>query len=142
MKAIPIYCALGLDPLDDPEVFFYSPGHHVVFPVNVRYLDGPTTNPRIIFQYVDINAVRGWSGSFWTGDTLGNFTSVVDESPVGPRRVESTPLREEFVSHRPNPWCGTCGGVRRARSPGCRRLRLRRIGVSWALWCLDEGVAR
>ena len=36
VKALPIYGALGNDPLDDPEVFCYYPDHNAVFPVNMR----------------------------------------------------------------------------------------------------------
>ena len=47
VKALPVYGALGKNQLDDPEVFCYPPGHHAVFPVNMRYLDGPNIMPKV-----------------------------------------------------------------------------------------------
>ena len=38
---------MGKDQLGDPEVSFCSPRHHVVFPVNVRYLDGSNNKPKV-----------------------------------------------------------------------------------------------
>ena len=47
MKALPIYGALGRNPLDETKFFFYSPGHHTAFPVDVRYLDGSNNKPKV-----------------------------------------------------------------------------------------------
>ena len=47
LKALPIYGASGKDPLDDPEIFFYSPGHNTALPVNMRYFDGPGNTPKL-----------------------------------------------------------------------------------------------
>ena len=38
--------ALENDQLDDPELFFYYPGHNAVLPVNMRYFDGSSNTPR------------------------------------------------------------------------------------------------
>ena len=58
VKALPIYGALGNDQLDDPELFFYSPGHNAVFPVNMIYFDESNNTPKVRLAIRPISRLR------------------------------------------------------------------------------------